>query len=872
MTSDAPFNVTLSIGDVSFHLTPSSRAEGDHRLSSSPLETHTNTSYSPDTAHRTRRPQQSKADGAGPGVGDAFYPSPLMVAIRRGSTAPPNNNDASATPAVGRVRAMKDVYEPQTRRRSASPQELSPCRASEHTLSGDYFVDLHSFTGTLHVTSLKHKSGATIHSPTVTTLHSPRKRIAESRHASDSCSKKRNKEYVWMPTGSENEADCTSQLNSNALKREVRFSVGQSSSNRQSNSSAQSTRSSSTRIPLKPKNENTNMSIPNAPQQEQQQQQPQKPKNARAKFPSPPRAALATTARESMNIARDTSSIVARHFLQQITLAGREAYDAVISGDRGDNGANTSSVTAGQGGKRSSARGPSNNTGGGGDVAYAAFDGTELHYACASDSLDLVRVLLEGDSLVHLHTPDCYGYLPLHLFAENRKLVEEDPVGCEDVAFTMIRVMGPDRVARALHPGGLAPFVHIIGNWTEELHRGAVAPAVSTADEENQAATASPATLSSSARRRSLTYRSLFSTGKAQLSSSDRQLMFLPANVMMPDYVHWAVQMLSRLMDEYPEQRDIILNSVASVPLLKSVLLIYDFDVMTDLLTTTLVRHAALDARSINVWLCAMLTEKREVQKRAVIFLNLISGLTLHDLAERCHSPDRYSEEEMERFMRLRKETFEAVHDMPGIVPAVLGLGGLTLERLSTTRVMRYITERTIRQESVFFVLICDFFYSIFLLLGYRLNVEFILYDQIHRGDDADTSTSILDNPIFHSAVAVSCYFLVKQLLTLLSLFLTSKKLAARYCHSVNNIIDVASVALLLFTRSALAYDPSLIDREGYAASITIILLWLKLMGAFKILNGAFALFLYAVHEVIREVKWFLLFLAAVTFMFSDAA
>ena len=222
--------------------------------------------------------------------------------------------------------------------------------------------------------------------------------------------------------------------------------------------------------------------------------------------------------------------------------------------------------------------------------------------------------------------------------------------------------------------------------------------------------------------------------------------------------------------------------------------------------------------------------------------------------------------------MRLRKETFEAVHDMPGIVPAVLGLGGLTLERLSTARVMRYITERTIRQESVFFVLICDFFYSIFLLLGYRLNVEFILYDQIHKGDDGDTSNLILDNPIFHSAVAVSCYFLVKQLVTLLSLFLTSKKLAERYCHSVNNIIDVASVALLLFTRSALAYDPSLIDREGWAASITIILLWLKLMGAFKILNGAFALFLYAVHEVIREVKWFLLFLAAVTFMFSDAA
>ena len=220
-----------------------------------------------------------------------------------------------------------------------------------------------------------------------------------------------------------------------------------------------------------------------------------------------------------------------------------------------------------------------------------------------------------------------------------------------------------------------------------------------------------------------------------------------------------------------------------------------------------------------------------------------------------------------------REETFNVVYVMPGIVPAVSGLGRQMLEKLLTTRVMRYITDRTIRKESVFFVLICDFFYSIFLLLGYRLNVEFILYAQVEEKDNEGyISGSILENPIFYAAVAVACYFLVKQLLTLLSLYLTSKKLARRYCLSVYNIIDVASVTMLIFTESALTYDPSLLDKEGYAASITVILLWLKLMGAFKILNGAFALFLYAVHEVIREVKWFLLFLVAVTFMFFDSA
>ncbi len=108
--------------------------------------------------------------------------------------------------------------------------------------------------------------------------------------------------------------------------------------------------------------------------------------------------------------------------------------------------------------------------------------------------------------------------------------------------------------------------------------------------------------------------------------------------------------------------------------------------------------------------------------------------------------------------------------------------------------------------------------------------------------------------------------------MTLLSLYLTSTKLAKRYCLSIFNIIDVASVGLLLFTETALTTDPTLLDNEGFAASLTIVLLWLKVMGAFKVLNSAFSLFLYAVNEVIKDVIWFIVFLFGITLMFSDAA
>jgi hypothetical protein len=117
----------------------------------------------------------------------------------------------------------------------------------------------------------------------------------------------------------------------------------------------------------------------------------------------------------------------------------------------------------------------------------------------------------------------------------------------------------------------------------------------------------------------------------------------------------------------------------------------------------------------------------------------------------------------------------------------------------------------------------------------------------------------------------VAAYFLLKESMTLLSLYLTSTKLVKRYCLSVFNIINVASVAMLIASGNAFTEDSAFADTMGVSASTTIILLWLKLMGAFRILNSAFSLFLYAIHEVLKEVKWFLLFLFLITFMFSDA-
>ena len=619
----------------------------------------------------------------------------------------------------------------------------------------------------------------------------------------------------------------------------------------------------------------------------------------------------------------------------QVLLAGRDVVDA-LSGDtssslllQSSSNNMMSSMTSRQR-RGSSRKGGSIHRGDDqdddDDSVRDSDDGTELHKACASDSCDLLKTMLlrHDDSLQNdIHKPDRRGRLPIHILAMNQRLISQDPDGCEEFILKLVELMKPEMAVQALHPqSGLAPFVYILGLWTERLHfigssvdannnnkppvlqssstvPVAAAATQSSSDEENPTIPTTPATPETTIQQqtpprgrspiRNVPYRSLFSTLSvnestgAALSSTTTtttkaMLRYLPASVTISDHEIFAICILSCLIDNYPDKtREAILTNIASVPLfLKSLLLIDDIDKMTELTNTTLVRHVVMDKRSINIWLCAMLTDDTDdVKNRAAIFIKLLSKLTFQDLASSSQSPNRYSEQEIERFATMRKDTFNAIYCWPGFVPAVLDLGDKTIENLSSTRLMRYITDRCILKETSFFYLALDFFLSMFILMGYRLNIELLLKDNPISNDDAEQVTTNIYSTekqyIYYSTSGVAIYFLLKEFMTLLSLFLTSTKLAKRYCLSVFNIINVASVVMLICTGSALLGDPTFFDNLGISASVTMILLWLKLMGAFRILNSAFSLFIYAVYEIFKEVKWFLIFLFLITFMFSDA-
>ena len=675
--SSAPLNITVSIGDVSFHLSPRPpNLDGDDDPQSSPPSNSESSSppppivvvgygSSPSPSSPPSSTQENGGiggsgigDGDGAGDGDQYFvdlssftgtlriarssppPSALVLPRSRPAVPPSLEDDSSSVDrSKVRIKSLIDRYEGGRDASRSPPPESRHSnneRAVRFSMAGrGGEVPPDQLTGREDATTMTPAAGATTMTPAAGATRRPSTLPPNSSAAQPPAA---------APTSSSPGDD-----HRNAATVAVAVTAASSSTSTIDNTARQS---------------------------------PQKPGGRRRSSAfslSPPRSTR--------------FAAVAHRVMHQVALAGKDVVDAFDS---------AGGASVGGGGKR--AGGDGGKVGGPSSVRRRgsrknavdddddadddyrggdAHGGTELHVACASrDSVDLSRALLlrrdDGDLEDDVHRPDRRGRLPIHVLSMNRILIVKDPDGCEEVALALIELMGPEKAVQALHSSsGLAPFVYAIGSWTERLHspegasRGdaSVPPAISVpagmSDEDN--ARGSVASSAASIRRR-VPYRSLFlssPTNESSVSFVNRsKLLYLPASVTISDHEVFAIRMLSRMIDDYPEKtREAILTNIASVPLfLKSVLLINDPEKMTELTNSTLVKHVVMDKRSINVWLCAMLTDTKDVKMRAAIFFKLLSGLTFQDLASSSQSPERYSDKEIERFATIRKETFNAIY------------------------------------------------------------------------------------------------------------------------------------------------------------------------------------------------------------------
>lgn len=501
-----------------------------------------------------------------------------------------------------------------------------------------YFVELHSFTGTLQIMPSKHNMAPS----KPASYSSPRKRTSGIQQNDDIVTSKRTKKTISTSNSLDESAAKKSQFTLSELKNDIRNNIIYENGDavtRKENLDPTASLITQSLVPNQKIDIGNNIISENgAAKTIKENLDPTaaqtKPSPATdEKLLSPPLSSLTSPPRvmeATAKIARETSSALARSSklaLKQIVLAGKDAYDK-LQGDIFTPPKYSAHIN-----ELSQSSFDSVDD----YEPYDAFDGTDYHHACASDNLERISKLIndiEGDELFYLWQTDCNGKLPLHVLTENARLIELDPVGCEEVAISIIEKMGPANIVYTIHSNSSwDPFISVIGKWTEKLHK--FTSERTTSSEDQSSSGVSKFTSATQSQTRRLSYFPLFGTtsnirSQATMTDTDK-LMYLPTNVKMTHHVTWAIRILSRLINEYPDQtREFIMTNLATVPLfLKSVLLISNFDEMRLILESSLVIHAVLDKRSINVWLISMLTSNRESRYRAVTFIKLLSRLTL---------------------------------------------------------------------------------------------------------------------------------------------------------------------------------------------------------------------------------------------------
>ena len=461
--SSAPLNITVSIGDVSFHLSPRPpNLNGDDDPQSSPPSNSESSSppppivvvgygSSPSPSSPPSSTQENGGiggggigDGAGAGDGDQYFvdlssftgtlriarsppPSSALVLPRSRPAVPPSLevDSSSVDRSKVRIKSLIDRYEG-GRDASRSPPPESRHSNNERAVrfsmagrGGDVPPD--QPTGRVDATTtMTPAAGAT----TMTPAAGATRRSSTPPPNSSAA----------PPPAAATTSSSPGDDHRNAATVAVAVTAASSSTSTVDNTARQS---------------------------------PQKPGGRRRSSAfslSPPRSTR--------------FAAVAHRVMHQVALAGKDVVNAFDSAGGASGGGGGGKRAGGEGdivGGSSSVRrrGSRKNAVDDDDDDDAdddyrggdAHGGTELHVACASrDGVDLARALLlrhdDGDLEDDVHRPDRRGRLPIHVLSMNRILIVKDPDGCEEVALALIELMGPEKAVQALHSSiGLAPFV-----------------------------------------------------------------------------------------------------------------------------------------------------------------------------------------------------------------------------------------------------------------------------------------------------------------------------------------------------------------------------------------------------------------------------
>lgn len=498
---------------------------------------------------------------------------------------------------------------------------------------------------------------------------------------------------------------------------------------------------------------------------------------------------------------------------------------------------------------------------------------TPLHEACSRPDVTIqeLRSLLAANPDA-ASIPDVSGGLPLHVISENEALLEDKTGRLDAEEFVKNLFDVHPRAIITEDRQGCLPFTRIIHKWIEKTYQAAArgpSPHLGMQtvfrfgldmlirDGRPPTESSAPAVDSGSASLDDLTtYRRVMPVVEVSIAA-EWAFGMLSAGL---DHMGGPLERENLSRSEQLSARAILANKVGSIPfLLKSILLIFDNDARNRLLDLSICRRILLTKASVGPWLVTMLKKKGLPSQRAVDYFVLVSRVRVSDFIGRGRTPHPT---DITDFHRERDQVTTYLESNDGIIPALVILPKKEIERASTTTVVWKILNQNISRPFVIGIVLIDFVLHISLMLAYRRNVA----DVGLFITDPDAAPTISKQQSLRALVYTICiHFLIRKMSEAISMIALSRRVFRTYFFQLWSIIDIAAPLLVLATDVS-----SSDDTYAYLYAVTMGLLWLKLLGFLKALNVHLATFILAISQIMQDIRWFLVILLIVIFMFAD--
>jgi len=310
-----------------------------------------------------------------------------------------------------------------------------------------------------------------------------------------------------------------------------------------------------------------------------------------------------------------------------------------------------------------------------------------------------------------------------------------------------------------------------------------------------------------------------------------------------------------------------MVENIASISgLIPTILLVEDSQLRDQLLSYTIVRRTILCENTIGNWLVSMLqSSSHAVKNKAVGYLQLVSTLTTNDLiGDRDQQVFNLDEDKLETvFEEQREHLFDAISDLENLIPSMLSLKKKALCRVVRLPLIKEILANRIMLPHVIAPMVVDLITLFALIFAFRLQTV-----------EVSTSANFYWERAFALVLVCTSYFIVREVVKGASLIAISTNIFWSHLLQFWTMVDIFSVLAALVCATLLQNERFINYNHMFyylnACSFTTGLLWLKVIGVFKVFNQKLSSYIMAIEQITADIIWFLVIMMIASFAYAQ--